>query len=276
MSVCEKRRRITQEKMNNSLQYASGAIDAGGCITNGWELVKRNYWLYFGIAIVAMLLAGCIPCVSLFLVGPITGGVYYVLFREMRGEPVDFGMMFKGFDKFLPLMVIGIIQSIPEMIGQGLRFSADFGRGVSEGLNRGGSGADFYQNSSDALPILAGGLITIVIIIAVILILFGIVWRVLLFFSIPLALERDLGPIDAMKLSAKAATSNLGGLIVLIILEALMMIAGVIALCVGMFFVLPIIYAANAFAYRAVFPWVQQTFHNVPPPPDSYESFGRV
>lgn len=51
--------------------------------------------------------------------------------------------------------------------------------------------------------------------------LLAVVWRVLLVFAIPLAMEHDLGPVDAMKLSAKAATSNVGGLVVLFIFEAL-------------------------------------------------------
>ena len=109
--------------MTNNDFYPS-AINAGDCVSNAWNLVKQNYGMYLGIALVAMILAGCIPCVSLFIVGPIMGGVFYVVLREMRGEPVEFGMMFKGFEKFVPLMVVGIVQAIPEIIGQGLRLVA--------------------------------------------------------------------------------------------------------------------------------------------------------
>ncbi len=94
--------------MINTDFYPS-AINAGDCVSNAWNLVKQNYGMYLGIALIAMILSGCIPCVSLFLAGPILGGVYYVLLREMRGEPVEFGMMFKGFEKFVPLMVVGLI-----------------------------------------------------------------------------------------------------------------------------------------------------------------------
>ena len=38
---------------------------------------------------------------------PAMAGMYYVMLRNMRGESVEFGMMFKGFEKFVPLMVIG-------------------------------------------------------------------------------------------------------------------------------------------------------------------------
>lgn len=259
----------------NHIQYNSGAIDGGGCVSDGWELVKRNYGLFLGITLVAVILAGCIPCVSLFLVGPIMGGIYYIFLRDMRGEPVDFGMMFRGFDKFVPLMVIGIIQSIPEIIGQIIRFSVDIGRIGLEGAGRRG---DFYQAPSDTFPVaLASGMVMVIIIAALVLIVFGIVWRVLLFFAIPLAMEHDLGPMDAMKLSARAAMSNVGGLIVLFIFEFLVALLGLLMLCIGIFFVMPIIYAANAFAYRQVFPMMfEQQFRSAPPPPDVYGgSFGR-
>jgi uncharacterized membrane protein len=256
-----------------NIQFYKSVIDAPGCISNGWNLLKPNYWMYFGIAIIAMILAGCIPCISLFLVGPVLGGVYFVILREMRGEPVEFGMMFKGFEKFVPLMVIGIVQSIPEIIGQILRITVDLGRlGLTGGGGRGNG--NFFQGS-DAAPLLAGGLLILAIVLALVFLVIGVTWRVLLFFAIPLAMEHDLGPIDAMKLSAKAAMSNVGGLIVLFILEFLVVLLGVLMLCIGVFFVIPIIYAANAFAYRQVFPMLNQTFQTVPRPGDYPGNFGQ-
>jgi len=89
-------------------------------------------------------------------------------------------------------------------------------------------------------------------------------------------MEHDLGPVDAMKLSAKAATSNVGGLVVLFIFESLVALLGFLMLCVGLFFVMPIIYAANAFAYRQVFPLIEQNFQITPPAPTIYgSSYGR-
>jgi len=51
----------------------------------------------------------------------------------------------------------------------------------------------------------------------------------------------------------------------------------VIALCIGVFFVLPVIWVAWAFAYRQVFPDLNPTiFRNEPPPPDAYQgNFGQ-
>ena len=254
-----------------NIQFQSGAINAGDCVSNAWNLVKQNFGMYLGISLIAMILAGCIPCISLFLVGPILGGVFYVVLREMRGEPVEFGMMFKGFDKFVPLMVIGLVQMIPEIIGQILRVVVQVGQIGLDGRRNG----DFqFFAPSDPQFAIASGVLIIAAIVGLVVVIFAIAWRVLLFFALPIALENDIGPIDAMKLSAQAAMSNVGGLIVLFIFEGLLALAGILALCIGIFFVIPILYAANAFAYRQVFPWIQDNFNMAPPPPTAYGNFG--
>jgi len=235
-----------------NIDFYPSAIDAGGCISNGWNLVKANYGMYLGISLLAMLMAGCIPCISIFLFGPVVGGVYFVYLRVMRGEPVDFGMMFKGFDKFGSLMAIGIIQQIPAIIGQILRITVDVGR---IGLTGGGRSRDldFFQAAKPDLAI-ATGLLIVVIVVALVFLVFSIIWHILMFFAIPLAMENNLGVGEALKLSARAGKANVGGLILLAIFEGLLIILGMIALCIGIFFVMPLLYAANAFAYRQVFP----------------------
>jgi uncharacterized membrane protein len=89
-------------------------------------------------------------------------------------------------------------------------------------------------------------------------------------------MEHDMGAVDAMKLSARAGMSNVGGIILLLILEALVLFLGALMICVGFFFVLPIIYAASVFAYRQVFPDLGgPTGFTTPPPPNAYGTFGR-
>src|ERR1700754_4093716 len=97
----------------NAVQYVSGAISRGDCISNAWGQVTRNLGLYLGMGIVTMLLISCVPFISILLYGPVMAGYYYVVLRDMRDEPIEFGMMFKGFEKFVPLMVVGLIQMAP-------------------------------------------------------------------------------------------------------------------------------------------------------------------
>ena len=131
------------------------------------------------------------------------GGIFYVGLRDMKGEPVDFGMMFKGFENFVPLMVIGLIQSIPGVIAQIVQYGVRFGQLASGGMGRGGR--TFFQASSMGPDIIAGvGLVVLLIVVAV-FVVFGFVWWAVFFFAIPLAMDRGLPVVEAIKLSARAA-----------------------------------------------------------------------
>lgn len=253
-----------------NIQFYRGAINAGDCIGNAWEQIKRNYGLYLGVSLIAYILTGCIPCLNVFLIGPVVGGIFYVALRDMRGDPVEFGMMFEGFKKFVPLMVIGLIQSIPAIIAQVAQYAIRIGQ---LGLNRGRiEDLDFFQSSGRDAGI-ATGMIVLFLVAFAVFFIFAIVWWAIFFFAVPLAFEYDLTPVDAIKLSARAAMANIGGMIVLFILQILVMFLGMLLICVGMFLIsIPIMYVANAFAYRQVFPLIERNFNMSPPPPTVYGS----
>ncbi|HKP71126.1 MAG TPA: hypothetical protein VJV05_17700 [Pyrinomonadaceae bacterium] len=245
--------------------YVRGAIEAGDCIGRAWELVSRQFWLYVGLGLVTILMIGCIPCLSNILFGPILGGFYYFVLRDNADEPVDFGMLFKGFEKFLPLMLVGLIQSIPGIVWTIFQYSVDIARVVGEGS---GGDVGFYQSAGDGF---AAGLSVIFILLIVGFVLFSIAWTMLLTFAIPLVMEHDLGVVDALTTSARATGSNLAGLVLLIIFEALVAILGMLVLCVGIFVAMPVIYAANVIAYRYVFPHgPRRDYNTAPPPPTAY------
>jgi uncharacterized membrane protein len=127
------------------------------------------------------------------------------------------------------------------------------------------------NGQSSGANAIAAGIPFAVFAVIMVLFLISIVVQISLFFALPLIADHEgLSAMDAMKLSVKAAWSNIGGLILLGILEFLIAIVGVFALCVGVLFILPLLYAANAFAYRQVFPDTKQNFQNAPPPPNSY------
>jgi len=269
----------------NERQFYPGAIDATGCISNAWELIKPNYWLYFGISLVVLLITfgvSCIPIIGIAMLGPVIGGVYFVALRAMRGEPVDFGMMFKGFEKFVPLLLISVIQGIPSMIGQVLNMIFRVGEllvRTSQGSR--GNGIDFYQSnfqSNTGDIALAGGMLVVIIVVAVVFAIISIAWGITFAFAIPIAMDQNVDAIAAIKLSARAGWSNIGGIIILAILLALVGLAGFIVCGFGFLFVLPIINVSWAFAYRQVFPDLSPAspFRNEPPPPQTYDgSFGR-
>ena len=252
-------------------QYIKGGIDATGCISNAWEMIKPNYWLFFGISLLTYVLIACIPCLNVILMGPVMGGVYYTAFRAMRGEPIEFGMMFKGFERFLPLMVVGIVQSVPSIIYQMFDISIRISNASLGSILQG-------RSSGDGDLAIAGGYLAVIVIVSLLLMIFAIVWGISFAFAIPIIVENEnMSPIDALKLSARAAWSNVGGIVVLAILSFLVAFVGVLALCIGVFFVLPVIWVAWAFAYRQVFPDIGPgpAYRYEPPSPQSYGNFGQ-
>lgn len=255
--------------MNQHLEFQRGAINPGDCIGNSWHLVSRNLAMYFGIGLLTVIMIACIPILNIFLMGPVLGGFYYVVLRDMRDEPVEFGMMFKGFEKFLPLMLVGLIQAIPGVILQVIQFSVDIAH--LAGLGAGTPTVDFYQSTSD----IAGmGIGIFLVVIGLIFFVLMILWTIAFQFAVPLIIEHDLSVGEAIKLSFTAGFANVGGMIVLFILVGLVALLGILALCVGYFVAVPVGYAAFAFAYRQVFPRIESTINYAPPPPTAYGDFG--
>ncbi len=245
------------------IQFVRGAIDASDCVANAFELVKRRFGLYLGMGIVTILAISCIPIVNIILLGPMMGGFSYVVLKDMRNEPVDFGMLFKGFEKFVPLLVIGLIQGIPAIILQILQYTVD----LTSLAGSQGSPGEF-----GALSVFTGGIFFLYFGYMI----FQIIWSLATTFAVPLIIEHDTDIGETIRLSLSAVFANLGGLILLAILNFVVGLIGVIALCVGIFVAIPIAFAANVFAYRMVFPApVGDSMNYAPPSPDTYGDFGR-
>jgi uncharacterized membrane protein len=249
------------------IPFNRGAIAPTQCISGGWDLIKSDYWLFLGIALVAGLIVGCIPCLNLFLAGPIMAGVFYVLLTRMTGQYVSFGMMFKGFDKFVPTMIVGLIQAIPGVIFQVVRLTTDIGANIFQAIQHGN---ERYYAAPNTDVLVAGGLSVIILLLGLVIFVLSIAVYLTFFFVYPLIMEYDLGAWDAIKTSAKAGWSNVGGLILLGLLQGLVALAGMLALCIGIIFVMPILQASNAVAYRQVFPAPSQFTPTTPPSPDSF------
>ena len=260
--------------MTPEIQFNSGAISAGECVTEAWEMLKAKYGIYLGISLIAMVMTACIPCLNIFLLGPIMGGIVFVVLRDLRGEPIEFGMMFKGFENFVPLMIIGLIQSVPGVISQGVQYTFRIGQLAGGFGGNGGRDISFYQSSAPDLAF-SGAMAVVLMIVAIVAMVFAFVWWAVFFFAVPLVVDKGLDVGDAIKLSARAAMANVGGLLVLMIILGLVMLLGALLLCVGVFLIsMPVMYIANVLAYRAVFPPTQDTRNYMPPDPGTYRDWG--
>ncbi|HSP62350.1 MAG TPA: hypothetical protein VLQ90_05140 [Pyrinomonadaceae bacterium] len=238
--------------------FKSGVVAPVECLKEGWELIKDQYWLFLGLTLVAMLIGGAVPIV---LLGPMMVGIFLCLFRKMRGEPVEFGNLFKGFDYFVQGLIVTAIRMVPIIVLMVFFYIIMFAVMVAV-MPRG------RGNPEEA----SGFVFTffgIEMVFVVVLVVVSILIETLLLFAFPLVADRNLSGLDAVKLSIKAGRANLGGVVGLLLLNAALGILGVLCCFVGVYFVLPISFASHAVAYRRVFPEIAPVLMSPPPPPPS-------
>lgn len=237
--------------------YLKGAIKPMVCFETAWNLVKDQYWLFLGITAMGMILAGAAPLG--LLVGPMMCGMYLCFFYRMRGLPVTFDMLFKGLEYFLQSFIVTLIQTVP-LIVIIAPFYITFFLKMSKLSSRRGSPEEATRFMQEFLSMLIPIFIVVMVLSIVITLLFT--------FTFPLIVDRKLNAIDALKLSAQASMSNLGGLIGLTLLNILLSIVGLVLCYIGIFFILPVTLGAVAVAYRQVFPDqtmpIQQPYQTMP------------
>lgn len=226
------------------LSFNRKAVRPFECLEAGFALIKGQYWLLVAICLVGILLAGFVP---LILVGPVMCGIYLVLFQQMRGRRVEFGMLFKGFDHFVDSLIATLLKLLPVIVllapFYGLFLAAVF---LLLPHNQGGQA---NQPAAGAVAAIVGGVLLLVAVVLLVSLVMGILFA----FAYPLIVDRRLSGIEAVKLSIRGALANFWGLAGLFLLSWLLSAAGVMLCYVGLFLVIPVYFASLAIAYRQVF-----------------------
>ena len=99
------------QNLSPSIPFRRGVVEPVACIKTGWRLIRDHYWLFFGMCLVSLLLGSFVPFGILF--GPLMCGIYLSLFQLRRGERVEFGNLFKGFDYFGESIIATLIHYVP-------------------------------------------------------------------------------------------------------------------------------------------------------------------
>ncbi len=249
--------------MTPDIPFKRQAVEPVQCLKNGWELIKDQYWLFVGISAVGWVIGQAVPLG--ILLGPMMCGQYLTLFKKRRGEPIEFGTLFKGFDYFGPSLVATLLHVVPILV---IVIPAYFLFYISMVVSMVAQG-----NSGDPNPAAAFGimgafmLFWLVVVVVIIFISIGFT------FSYPLIVDRKLQGMDAVKLSFKGAMANFWRLLGMSILSGLLTIAGTMLCIFGVVLVFPIVYAAIAAAYEQVYGLAgpSEINENLPPPPPQFE-----
>lgn len=237
----------------NGAEFNTGVIKPVECVKEGFELIKPDFWLLLAITFVGGVISGF----SLYiLLGAMICGIYYAYLKRIDGQSITFDDLWKGFGWWLPGFVVGLFFIVPMII----LYAAIYVPLIL-------AGAMGSRMSEDEL------ITTIVVTLAVDLVLtvLMVCFHTLLMFAFPLIIDRNLGAIKAMTTSARAVMKNLGGVCGLIVVNFGLILAGYLALCIGIYLVIPVIIAASLVAYRKVFPRLDGVNY-APPPPSSYQN----
>jgi len=234
-------------------EFRTGAINPVECVKEGFELIKKDYWLLFAIGLVGALIGGATMYI---LFGAMICGIFYSFLKVIDGKPVAFDDLWKGMNYFAPGLVVTLFIVVPLIVLYIWVYASIFGAFLG-GAQLGDAG----------MMGLVGGVIILDIVAVIVMVCF----HTLLMFSFPLIVDRNLGGIDAMKTSARAVWNNLSGVAGLVVVNFGLVLLGYLALCIGVYFVIPILIAGNAVAYRRVFPSLESRPNLSPPPPDAYK-----
>ena len=247
--------------MNAELsEFRRGVVAPVECIKEGWALIKDQYWLFLGISLVGVLIGGAVPIV---LLGPMMIGIFLCLLQRQRGEPVEFGTLFKGFEQFVPGLVVAAFKMIPIFIIL-VPYYIFLVVVMATTMPRGGNPSP-EDSRAFVLSFFGFEIVFFVVIMVV-----SVLVEIFFMFAFPLIADRKLSGLEAVKLSFRAGKANMGGIIGLILLNGLLSIVGVLCCIIGVYFYLPIAFASQVVAYRRVFPDIGSKLPSPPPPPGNW------
>jgi uncharacterized membrane protein len=241
------------------VEFRRGVISPMECIKEGWALIKDEYWLFFGISLVGLLIGGAFAIV---LMGPMMVGIFICLQQRQRNQPVEFGTLFKGFELFVQSLVVTVLKMIPVLALLVPYYIFIFAMMVTM--------KERQINSPDDAKAAMFTMFGVEMLFLVVMLTVSMVVEIFFMLAYPLVADRKLSGLDAVKLAFRASKANFGGILGLMLLNGVFGFLGVLCCIVGVYFYLPIAFASQAVAYRRIFPDAGINLPSPPPPPGNW------
>jgi len=221
-------------------------VSIGYAWSRGWRAFTGNAGLMLGAGLLILLVAmvgGVIPFASLIITGPLTGGLYWLYLRCVRGEAATLGDGFSGFGpQFLQLMLGNIVPGLLAMLSLipgGIVLV--IGGFTSAAAKRG----DFQA--------LGGGIMLVgALLLAVglaIMIYFAVAWSMTLL----LVIDKRLDFWRAMGFSRRRVGQHFFRVLIFFFATSLISIIGVLAIGLGLLVTVPVALAMVVCLYEDMF-----------------------
>jgi len=225
--------------MNQDVTFRKVPIRPIELLKQARDLMGDQYWLFVGITFVGMLIGSAVPMG--ILMGPMMCGIYLCYLQRNRNQPVEFGLLFKGFDYFvesliatLIMMAVSLVIIIPACV---VLIVAFFGMMV---------GTQGEPNPLAAMGLFAA--LYAVIIVLIILVSMPFI------FTYQLIVDRQLKAVPAVKASFRAVLANAFGLLGMMLLYTLISFVAACLCYVPAFLFMPLAFGGYFLAYRNIFP----------------------
>ena len=234
--------------MTEPIPFVRAAISPIATYQEAWSRIKDRYWLFLGVTAVGVLLGGLAPMG--LMMGPMMVGIYLCHRALARGEEVKFDLLFKGFDRFVDAFVAALLMMAASLvIVLPLVFIVLFGAIFGAA----GMAAAASSTRGPAAGSLAAGSCLLYLGAIAFMMLASMLVSLFFTFAFPLIADRGASGLDAVKLSARAALANLGGLVGLALFTFLLTFVGLLFCYVGAFLVMPLTFEVHWITYEKVF-----------------------
>ena len=258
-------------------------LDIGACVSRAWAVFKGNMGILIGVVLLfGLMFFAFYAVIGMFavkpgsaawpaevasmilqtvlgalVVGPLTGGLYYLILRAIRGESPVVGDMFAGFEKafarlYLGQLAVMLISTLFSLPGT-LMFFAKFGPEMQKFQQAAESGQTqtpeqmqaFFHDMMQALQ--SCGTVMLVCLIP------AIYLQVSLGFTLPLIMDRKMQVGTALKTSWQMTHRHWWHVFGLFIVSGLITLVGLLACCVGGLFTVPLGMLVVLVAYESIF-----------------------
>jgi len=259
-------------------------IDLGGCISQGWEITKKNYGTLFASVLVLLGVKVAVSSVINFVLiaslnkiftsatatvalgilmvaldapvmGPLLGGVYLIFLKTIRGETAAISELFVGFQKcWAPLFLGSLAVNLINVLCM-----APASYVIAAKINpllhqlqalqaQGAAPAEIGKIMPQMLSAYASSL-PILCICAIPLTYLSVCWQ----FTVALIIDKNLSVGAAMKLGWQRVNLHWWQVFGLTLLGALIGVCGLIGCGIGVLFTIPIAFAIMMLGYETIF-----------------------
>jgi hypothetical protein len=209
-----------------------------------YRLMGDKYWLFLGIVICGFIIGSLIPLGV--LLGPMFTGIYLCFLDREAGNEVKFDVLFRGFDHFVPSLLVTLTMLLCNIIISTVFFVLAllcvFG---VVGVMQSGNGGPAVPTAILAVGAIVG---------------YGLLLAVTILTFLPFAFcfqliaEHKMSAGAAMSTSTRAVLHNLWPLALTFISFSFFGIAAALLCYFPAFFLMPIQIGATFIVYREIFP----------------------